>query len=364
MNPKTVLRVMLLVLLSWGAVGAANAQLASSAASSASGVEPPKAALASTAPDAKTGSSPAGVASTQQVEELQRSVTTLTASVDKIANKGTDFTVPLFGLLGVLVGGAIQVAWAWWASRSKEQADLLLLQKKWTFEVAQSIVEWKLKQLSELYGPLRTLFTQSNAVYRTMNVVLQNAAPDKFRLLGPEDMKLPEFQRFAADASDDGYLFVINRDAKAGWEIFRTILQIDEVYGKGYGVEVYFDKIVEISARIVSVIEAKAGMAISEEQNAGGVVAGATKSGVQGALGQKFGQYLAHAAVLASIHANRRAAFRASLGEKVDGAPLALNLATHRSAAFPQDIQKLIGTDYKSLQDYVSNWERSATSKQ
>jgi hypothetical protein len=50
-------------------------------------------------------------------------------------------------------------------------------------EVSNAYVEWQLKQLSELYGPLRALLGQSNAMYRQMNRALAAARPDVFRMI-------------------------------------------------------------------------------------------------------------------------------------------------------------------------------------
>jgi hypothetical protein len=304
----------------------------------------------------------ADLATKREVDALRDSVTKMTAAVDKLAAKRLDLVAPIFGMLGVLFGGLIN----FWATRiiskSKEEADRRIAEDKSKLDVAKSIVDWKLKQLSELYGPLRTLFAQSNAVYRTMNVVLQNADPGKFKLLGPNDLASEEFKRFKPEADDDGKLFVIRRTAGGEWERFRTVLYIDEVYGKSYQVELYFDKTVDISRSIVTVIETKAGLALSDE--GGETTTSSSRGGnakLEDTLRHKFGQYLAHAGVLQSIHANRRAVFRKSMGEVAeDKEPLALNLAIHASAAFPQQIQKLVGTAYDELQAGVDDWAKWA----
>lgn len=292
-----------------------------------------------------------------QLDTLQRSVENVLKKVEELASKGPDLTVPLFGLLGVLVGGAIQAFIALRGAKGKREADMRLAQEKSKFDVAKSIVDWKLKQLAELYGPLRTLFAQSNAVYRTMNVVLQNADPNKFKLLEPKDMEAGEFACFSAEADNDGHLFIIRCKPELSWERFRTVLYIDEVYGKDYQVELYFDRTVDISSRIVTVIETKAGLALSEESGETLSTTGGDKSRLEDSLRHKFGQFLAHAAVLQSIHANRRAVYRKSIGEEVNNEPLALNLVTHRSAAFPQDIQRMVGTAYTALQRSIAQWE-------
>ncbi len=45
------------------------------------------------------------------------------------------------------------------------------------------------------------------------------------------------------------------------------MLHIDEVYGKSFQIELYFDTIVDISRSIVTVIETKAGLALSDESS-------------------------------------------------------------------------------------------------
>jgi hypothetical protein len=300
----------------------------------------------------------ADLATKREVDALRDSVAKMTAAVDKLAEKGPGLVTPIFGFLGVLVGGLV----TWAIAKSKEKADRHIAEDKAKLDVAKSIVDWQLKQLSELYGPLRTLFAQSNAVYRTMNVVLQNEDPGMFKLLEPNDLASEEFKQFQPEADDDGRLFVIRRTAGGEWERFRTVLYIDEVYGKTYQVELYFDTIVDISHRIVTVIEKKAGLALSDES--GATTTSSSRGGnakLEDTLKYKFGQYLAHATVLQSIHANRRAVFRKRMGEGVeDKEPFAPDLAIHRSAAFPQQIQKLVGTAYDELQADVANWAKRA----
>jgi hypothetical protein len=298
-----------------------------------------------------------------QVDTLRASMSDLSAAVKKLAekSKGPDFWTLGFGLFSSLFVAVVTFLGTRAITKSREKTDYDLAVGKSKLDVAKSLVDWKLRQLAELYGPLRTLFAQSNAIYRVMNMVLQAAAPEKFKLLTPDDLVTKQFESFKASADEDGHLFVISRGAGGAWERFRTVMFIDEAYGKGYEVELYFDQIVEISRRLVDVIETKAGLALNEtgdEAVAGQAASGATR--LQDTLRHKFGQYLAHAAVLQCIHANRRAVFRRAIGEPVEMEPLALNLATHVSAAFPQQIQRLVGTAYNELQRDVAAWAQRA----
>lgn len=182
-------------------------------------------------------------------------------------------------------------------------------------EVSNSYVEWQLKQLSELYGPLRALLGQSNAMYRQMNRALAAAAPDMFRL------------RQEAGADFDNEVFEILKNGE--WTRFRTVKNLDDVYGRGYGVEPYFDDVVEVGARMASLIRDKAGYVQPSDRN----------------LIEVMGSYLAHYAVLSRLHKRAK-----------DGEPLQINIADEK-ATFPISIQKLVNDGYDTINDEVMNWQ-------
>ena len=79
-------------------------------------------------------------------------------------------TVFLTGLVALLTQGLLM----WHQSRqSADQARE---------EISNSFAQWQLKQLCELYGPMRALLGQSNVLYRQMNdLVIKNAPPGRFR---------------------------------------------------------------------------------------------------------------------------------------------------------------------------------------
>ena len=159
-------------------------------------------------------------------ERINADIANLSAKLDK-----RDYTPAIMGFLGVVIGGLITV---WMqrrllahqeklATQSAENAinlanlaakdDRVLASDRAKLEIGNSFVQWQLKQLSELYGPLHALFQQSQALYRHMNTVLANAEPNKFRL-----RKDPETDRI------DGLVFEILLDWR--WERFRTILHV------------------------------------------------------------------------------------------------------------------------------------------
>lgn len=181
--------------------------------------------------------------------------------------------------------------------------------------VSNSYVEWQLKQLSELYGPLRALLGQSNAMYRQMNRVLAAAEPNLFRLRKEEG---GDFDNEVFEILVDGH-----------WCRFRTVKHLVEVYNKGYGVEPYFDDVVKVGARIADLIRDKAGYAQPSDQQ----------------LIDVMGSYLAHYAVLSRLYQQAK-----------DGESPRSNKADEQ-ATFPIAIQKLVNDGFATLNVEVMDWK-------
>lgn len=182
-------------------------------------------------------------------------------------------------------------------------------------KVSNSYIEWQLKQLSELYGPLRALLGQSIAIYRQMNMVLIAADDKKFRLE----------QKPGADFDDAEFQIFI--DGK--WERFRTVEHLPVVYGKDYGVEPYFDDVVKAGARIADMIRASAGYVRHEDKN----------------LIKVMGTYLAHYGVLCRLHE------RAVNGEDVK--PTAADI----NASFPFVIHDLVDDGFNAINIQIMDWK-------
>lgn len=179
-------------------------------------------------------------------------------------------------------------------------------------KVANSYVEWQLQQLSKLYGPIRALLGQSNVLYRQMNKALVAADPSRFRLIPGEDFDNLEFQIMI-----DGQ-----------WLRFRTVKHFAEVYKKGYGVEPYFDDVIEVGERLADTIREKAGFARPEDND----------------LVHVMGDYLAHYLVLKRLH-NRI----------IKGEALHLSSADEQ-AVFPNKIQKLVDEGFHAINKQVIEW--------
>jgi hypothetical protein len=214
---------------------------------------------------------------------------------------------------------------------AKDAADhqTQLANNRAKLEMGNSFVQWQLKQLSELYGPLHALLRQSNALYRHMNSVLAKVAPEHFRL-----DEVPQGIGF------DNIRLMIQIGGQ--WGPFRTIMHINEVYGKGYRIEAYFDEIVAIGARIVKVIEEKAGYARPEQKE----------------LSSVFGKYLAHYSVLHQLHASMKKAVLE--GRDMHGHEAAPAIIVDQSAVFPMEIQLLVNDGFDAINDEITRWRSQA----
>jgi hypothetical protein len=216
-------------------------------------------------------------------------------------------------------------------ANSKAQQERELSEKQAKLQIGSAVIDWKLKQLSLLYGPLRALLGQSLGLYREMNEALVAAHADKFRFI--ESGTDPDKKQFQIQTSP------------GNWTRFRTVIHIFEVYGHGFGVETYFDEIVSIGAQMVKIIQEHAGYARAQEKDLMGV----------------FGKYLAHFAVLKAVHeaakAKAAAEKAAGTGEPSTFAPpLQVNL----SAVFPEVIHTLINQGFDALTADIEQWHQKA----
>ncbi len=234
------------------------------------------------------------------------------ASEDKM-----DWVTPMLSIigvfLGVIAGGVVN-------------HKLQMSQKR--FEICKSLMDWKVKQLSELYGPLHALLHQSSALYRHMNNVLIKSDKNKFRLHDDP-----------ANGDFDQKIFQIFDNNK--WIDFRTVTHIDAVYGHNFKIEQYFDEIIKIGERMVKIIEERAGY-VREDQPE---------------LAEIFGQYLAHFAVLRKIHSERQNTFN-----KVNQQQSS-NISADKSAAFPRSIQRLVQKGYKDINAELNHWGEQGNMK-
>lgn len=201
-------------------------------------------------------------------------------------------------------------------------------------EIGSAVIDWELKQLSLLYGPMRALLGQSMALYRQMNTVLSESQKETFRFV-------------PSASSPDGRMLEM-QTSTGKWERFRTVLHLSKIYGHGLGIDSYFDEIVSIGRRMVKIIEEQAGYARSEESE----------------LMTVFAKYLAHFAVLKHIHQEAQKARDGATPE--DGVatqgPEQPAMTVDLSAVFPEEIHKLINQGFEALTSGVREWRKTAVS--
>lgn len=214
----------------------------------------------------------------------------------------------VIGLIGVVVGSGLNLF-----------AQHQLESSRAKTELGSAAVQWQLKQLAELYGPLHALLRQSHTLYRDMNAVLEKRESGRFKILPatPGDPVYLDNKVFKIKVGND-------------WVPFRTIMHLHEVYGKEYGVEPYFDEIVSIGGQIVKVIHDKAGYARPEELE----------------LSEVFGKYLAHYSVLTQLHA--------ALKDPSKKIPV------DQWAVFPNEIQGLVDAGFNAISGDLMEWRARA----
>lgn len=239
-------------------------------------------------------------------------IASLEESIQKASEKTDHMTErnAWFALATVIAAGLISIVLQLLLLRHQQK----IYREQAKSEVSNSYVEWQLKQLSEFYGPLRALLEQSNAMYRQMNRALVSANPDLFRM------------QSAHGKDFDNTEFQIKKDGD--WTRFRTVKHLGDVYNKGYGIEPYFDDVVDIGSRMATLIRDKAGFARPEDN----------------ALIEVMGTYLAHYAVLSRLHKKAQ-----------EGVLVSANMADDE-AVFPIHIQNLVNGGYQAINDQIIQW--------
>jgi hypothetical protein len=223
-------------------------------------------------------------------------------------------------------------------AETKAQQERELAEKQSRLQIGNAVVDWQLKQLYLLYGPVRALLGQSFGLYRQMNKVLEHADSELFRFVS-----VPDAQGQNAEYGEEFQI----KTAPQQWERFRTVMHITQVYGRGFGVETYFDEIVAIGARIVTNIEQNAGYARPEEKDLMGV----------------FARYLAHFAVLKHLQGEAKADLvkaQSASKNSLAGEDSIHPMKVDRSAAFPAELHALINEGFEAITKDIEHWKGKA----
>jgi hypothetical protein len=242
-----------------------------------------------------------------RLASVEASIAKSAERADQVAHRTSRYS--LFTVLGTaLLTASLSLFSQWLLMRHQRRISRADSQAK----VANGYVEWQLRQLSELYGPVRALLGQSNVLYRQMNKALVSADAGRFRLVEGKDFDRLEFQ--------------LRVDEE--WVRFRTVKHLAEVYNRGYGVEAYFDDVIDVGARLADVIREKAGFAREDDSE----------------LVLVMGEYLAHYLVMKRLHD------RAKSGEALH------QTSADEQAVFPNKIQNLVDNGFKLINEQVMEW--------
>lgn len=240
---------------------------------------------------------------TARLASLETAIAKSADKADKVAGRASRYS-----LYTVLAAAVFSLLAQWMLIRHQRKISRADSESK----VANSYVEWQLRQLSELYGPVRALLSQSNVLYRQMNKALVSSDERRFRLVPGNDFDNLEFQ------------LKVGED----WVRFRTVKHIAEVYNKGYGIESYFDDVINVGGRLAQVIQEKAGFAREDDIE----------------LVHVMGEYLAHYQVVSRL-----------LGRAKAGEEIHLNSADEQ-AVFPNQIQELVDNGFRLINKQVMDW--------
>ena len=219
-------------------------------------------------------------------------------------------------------------------AEAKAAQERDLASRRTGLEIGNSFVQWQLKQLSELYGPLHALLGQSNALYMHMSRVLVDSDPTQFRF----------DNRISANSPPRPTMEIYHQGR---WVVFRTVFHIDQIYGQGYGVEDHFSEIVATGERIVKIIDEKAGY-IRPDQND---------------LPEVFARYLAHYSVLKRLYDHVRARPEHSsrdTDEAWSNDAQKPPIAVIDAAKFPREIDGLVTAGFLAIREELNAWRAKA----
>lgn len=314
----------------------------------------PQSTVAPTVSNSPAPPAPAANPGSISAAVVESHLATIDATLQKIAAKPdkSAWISATGAFLGVLLGAIVTFVTQTrlllhqqsQAERAAEQARQLadakaaqereLASRRAALEIGNSFVQWQLKQLSELYGPLHALLGQSNALYTHMNRVLVARDPAQFRFANSIPANTPP--RPSMEIYYQGR-----------WVVFRTLLHIDKVYGQGHGVEDYFSEIVATGDRMVKIINEKAGY-IRPDQNE---------------LPEVFGRYLAHYSVLKRLYDHIRARSETLPRETDDiwsSGSQRPPIAVIEAAVFPREIDGLVTAGFIAIREELNAWRAKA----
>jgi len=191
------------------------------------------------------------------------------------------------------------------------QRAVELARQEALFGHAEKILEFKLKQMEEFYAPMFALMGQSKGLYDKMLYQLAQDEPSRYRWAPKPD---PEDERFQVKGKN------------GDWKGFRLLDQLPAVRSnpKAFALA---DRILQIGEGMTKIISEHAGLA-SED------------------LIDLLGQYMAHYAILSTIH---------KLAETQPYEP-----GWHKMGYYPRKLDAKVEAGYRELSQFLDEYSRAS----
>lgn len=214
----------------------------------------------------------------------------------------------ILGLIGVLVGGAINV----WVQRRQRAASEQAHRATTAFEAQTKIIDYRSRQAHEFYHPLWLMLQRSSGVRDQLCDHLANKDPSRFRMdRDPEDER--------------DYLFVFGPNGTPRVR-FRLIEAMHELATQHREILPLVNEIVAIGEKMSTLIHDKGGLVVSSHTD----------------LADVLGRYLAHFSIL------REVAAKASNPSELQGITY--------NVLYPIEMDRELKRGITFLQDTLEKW--------
>lgn len=221
-------------------------------------------------------------------------------------------------LVAALIAGGLTLLGQHVTAKREERRMVLaaerameLARQEAIFQHTEKILEYRLKQMELFYAPMFALLEQSRALYEKMLHQLVQDEPARYKLLSEPD--------------SEGYrVHVLARDGT--WKGFRLLDQLPAVRTNPRALPL-MERILQIGEQMTKIISDHAGLASKE-------------------LIDLLGEYLAHYAILSTIHKG---------GETVPYEP-----GWHKMGYYPRRLNRMIEDGYRELSDFLDGYAKAS----
>lgn len=263
-----------------------------------------------------------------QTDERKAWIIALRKFSESDQKKRFDWQPLLTAVVTTLTGAAVAIFTLWFSARreaarerlrmeheatlknqdAKRQVELALVEGRITY--ADKLLDLRLKQLELFFAPLHALLQQSKGVYAKLTMQLLE---DKSRYRQADDPEMPDGRKLEVFWADGRWY---------DWRLLDQMppLKRDRLYRP------LIDEIMRIGKEMTTLIQKHGAFAVDEK-----------------GVSDVFGEYLAHYAILLSVHRDGRAEAYVPGQHKIGYYPRRLNgIVEARYKALLQDLQPYI----------------------